>query len=415
MSRLAGTAVFTLVLLHLVVAAPLAVEAASTGARLRNVDSAAGFAQGVTLERRATASSTSSGSTQQSAQDLLSMVVAAIGRLTGTTTNKAAGLSTKQRVSYSTLVAFGASYTDNAHWRSNANSGSLRNYAPWSTWGGRYSNGPVAVEYMVDPTVSPALPQNAYGGSVIQNGLDGTGASWPCSKDQVRAWVALVRSVRQPLTCLNMQVATYLADVSSGAVAATSGRTLLYFNTGINPVLAIFGNMLKGGSSAKAIAYAQAAVSNNVAALATSIRSLNTAPKSTGRDYLIVGIPQMDLVPVASGSIPSSYSTQQRQAALGQIQALTNQYNAELAAFAQAFQNEVTTGKVYWFDLAALWQSLTNSPASYGITQGTKTCVSGSGMCQNPSQYLYMDSLHPVTTVHKLWAQQMNALVAGSS
>lgn len=43
-------------------------------------------------------------------------------------------------------------------------------------------------------------------------------------------------------------------------------------------MLAIFGNMLKGGSSAKAIAYAQAAVSNNVAALATSIRSLNTAP-----------------------------------------------------------------------------------------------------------------------------------------
>lgn len=66
----------------------------------------------------------------------------------------------------------------------------------------------------------------------------------------------------------------------------------------------------------------------------------------------------MDLVPVASGSIPSSYSTQQRQAALGQIQALTNQYNAELAAFAQAFQNEVTTGKVYWFDLAALVRDL---------------------------------------------------------
>lgn len=297
MSRLAGTAVFTLVLLHLVVAAPLAVEAASTGARLRNVDSAAGFAQGVTLERRATASSTSSGSTQQSAQDLLSMVVAAIGRLTGTTTNKAAGLSTKQRVSYSTLVAFGASYTGAqnlppfflrtfpnagpaAMGKSPANrvrgrslqitrigartpiaglsgitrrgqrgAGGTRTARSRSnTWSTRLSARRcrrVRAESSCStvcrdspswlcrkPRLTRDFSTDAYGGSVIQNGLDGTGASWPCSKDQVRAWVALVRSVRQPLTCLNMQVATYLADVSSGAVAATSGRTLLYFNTG---------------------------------------------------------------------------------------------------------------------------------------------------------------------------------------
>ena len=47
------------------------------------------------------------------------------------------------------------------------------------------------------------------------------------------------------------------------------------------------------------------------------------------------------------------------------------------------------------------WTSLTNSGPEYGITQGTKTCLSGTKMCNNPDQYLYLDTLHPVTSVHK--------------
>lgn len=109
-------------------------------------------------------------------------------------------------------------HTDNAHARSNADKGSLRNYAPFSTWNGRYSNGPVAVEYMVQSDLTPALPQgsggvklvdcellslalsprlatltcqdpvpaDAFGGSVVQNGLDGTGTAYPAAQNQAR-------------------------------------------------------------------------------------------------------------------------------------------------------------------------------------------------------------------------------------
>lgn len=92
-------------------------------------------------------------------------------------------------------------------------------YAPFSTYEGRYSNGPVAVEYMVQSDISPALPQgsagvklvdcelfvacsivkmcspdlkddavpaDAFGGSVIQNGLDGTGTAYPAAENQAR-------------------------------------------------------------------------------------------------------------------------------------------------------------------------------------------------------------------------------------
>lgn len=62
----------------------------------------------------------------------------------------------------------------------------------------------------------------------------------------------------------------------------------------------------------------------------------------------------MDLTPVAHNAIPSSYNQRQINAALSQLQALTNQYNTALSSFAQSFKSEVVGGNVYFFDLASL-------------------------------------------------------------
>ncbi|KAG0660920.1 hypothetical protein C6P46_004193 [Rhodotorula mucilaginosa] len=435
MSRLAFTTLFALAFLQLVAAIPVADAAALSNARL-SLDARAGIPDRAGHDRRAAtlSSASNAGSTTSSSsstQSLLDMVAAVITKLSQAKAAKTAGLSTARK-SYSAMVAFGASYTDNAHARSNADRGSLRNFAPFSTWNGRYTNGPVAVEYMVQSDLSPALPQGsggvklvdyAFGGSVVQNGLDGTGTAYPAAENQARPprSDSSSRKERSKRTdeCLYSQVANYLADLKGGSINVGSGRVLHYFNTGINPVMAIFNNMLRAGSSAQAVSYAQTAVANNANALIKAIRSINTdstvQSKTNGHDFLIVGIPQMDLTPVAHNAIPSSYNQRQINAALSQLQALTNQYNTALSSFAQSFKSEVAGGNVYFFDLASLWTSLTNSGPEYGITQGTKTCLSGTKMCSNPNQYLYLDTLHPVTSVHKLWAQKMNALVAGNS
>ncbi|GAA5985191.1 hypothetical protein JCM10908_002562 [Rhodotorula pacifica] len=404
MSRFACTAaLLTFALLQLVAAVPLREAATSIEARYAREARAASASS--LLRRAADSASSSNGSTSAS-QGLLDIVAAAISKLSQAKAAKTAGLSTNRR-SYSALVAFGASYTDNAHERSNADKGSLRNYAPYSSYGGRYCNGPVAVEYMVQSDLSPALPQGsngvklidyAFGGSVISNGLDGTGTAYPATDNQV---------------------ASFVADLKGGSISIGSGRVLYYFNTGINPVMSIFHNFLQAGGDSNAFGYAQKAVADNANALIKDIRSINTdstvQSKNNGRDFLIVGIPQMDITPVAHNSIPSSYNQRQKNTALSQLQTLTNQYNSALASFAKTFTSEISGGNAYFFDLASLWQSLTNSGPTYGITQGTKVCLSGSTLCNNPNQYLYLDTLHPVTSVHKLWAQQMNALVVGSS
>ncbi|BGP12967.1 hypothetical protein JCM10213_006606 [Rhodosporidiobolus nylandii] len=311
--------------------------------------------------------------------------------------------------SYSALVAFGASYTDNAHSRSSANADSLRDYYPYDKYDGRYGNGPVAVEYMVQSDISPALNAEsgsvklidyAYGGSVIQNGLSGTSASWPAAKDQI---------------------ATYLTDLDGGSAAVGDGRVLHYFNSGINPVSQIWNNALGQEMSSSAVAKAKAALTANTDSLGASIRSIiddsNVASKS---DYLLAGIPQMDLVPTFGYQIPSSWSASQRSQALAFLKTLSDQFNGEVEALAAALKKEVpNSSKVFFFDMAALWTSMHTSPKTYGITASptTKTCYDSStgSVCSSPQNYLYFDTLHPVTSVHELMAQKMNAVVLGTA
>ncbi|GAA6036406.1 hypothetical protein JCM8097_001705 [Rhodosporidiobolus ruineniae] len=309
---------------------------------------------------------------------------------------------------YSAIVAVGASYTDNGHARASEYAGSLRDYYPYNKYGGKYTNGQVAVEYMAQSTLSPALKQSAavklldyaYGGSVVQNGLSGTGSSWPAAKDQI---------------------ATYLSDLQGGEAAVGAGRVLHYFNSGINPVVQIWNNALGAGLSSTAIANAKKAITANTQAYAAAIRTINTNSKVAsfrGADFLLVGIPQMDLVPNVLYQIPSSYSTTKRAQAISLAQTLANQYNSELKTFAAALKKEAKNGgKVMYYDLAALWKSMHSSPKSYGITQSVSTACYNSatgGLCGNPQTYLYFDTLHPVTTIHKLMAQKMVALVNSS-
>ncbi|KDE04833.1 hypothetical protein MVLG_04796 [Microbotryum lychnidis-dioicae p1A1 Lamole] len=306
---------------------------------------------------------------------------------------------------YSALVAFGASYVDNAHPRADAYKSSMRNYYPYSSAGGRYSNGPVGVEYMVASGTSPTLKQYgksavklfdyAYGGSVIRNGLGGASSSYPATRDQVAA---------------------YITDLKRSRIDIGKGRVLHFFNTGINPVTQIWLKVLDGNMSAASVNTARSNIKSNSAALAEFITS--TSQSVTGSvaaaDFLIAGIPPLEIVPTFGYQIPSTYTAKQRSQALSILRDLSARFNSDVQRFVSSFKP--TSSKVFYYDLAALWRDLTASPSKYGIKVTNKTCYdSTSGaVCMKPTEYIYFDTLHPVTSVHKIWAGKMNALVNAS-
>ncbi|KPV72660.1 uncharacterized protein RHOBADRAFT_55748 [Rhodotorula graminis WP1] len=304
---------------------------------------------------------------------------------------------------YSALVALGASYTDNAHWREPQYAGSLREYWPYEQWGGRYANGKVAVEYLAEAGLKQSssgvkLLGYAYGGSVIQNQLSGTGSSWPAAKDQA---------------------ASFLSDLAGGKVSTGSSRTLVYANSGINPVMQIWNNAVAQGLSSNAVAKAKSAITANTQAYAAALRSISSSSavktKTKGVDWLVVGIPPLEIVPTTAYQVPSGYSSARRAQALALMKTLSTQFNDELRTFASALSSENKNGKAFFYDLSSLWYSMNSNPKSYGISAGTSaTCYNSSSgkVCSDPASHLYFDTLHPVTSVHKLMAEKMAHLVS---
>ncbi|SCV69446.1 BQ2448_2466 [Microbotryum intermedium] len=307
---------------------------------------------------------------------------------------------------YSALVAFGASYTDNAHARAAKYTASIRTFAPYSN--GRYSNGPVEVEYMVDPTVSPVMPvaagmtnvrliDYAFGGSVILNGLAGTEGT---------------ASAPGIVTQMSM----YLSDLETKKAQVGSGRVLHYFNSGINPVEQIWYRSIRNGLSASATQAAKVAVTLSVniyiASIVKLINDPTLASNVAASDYMVVGIPPLDTIPAFRFLVPSSFSSSDRQNALAQLSMLSQMYNFALETLVVQLRPAVgPTSRVWYYDLAALWQDMYQSPASYRITVSpvTTPCYSRGKLCTNPKNYLYFDTLHPVTSVHRVMAQNMNA------
>jgi len=106
------------------------------------------------------------------------------------------------------------------------------------------------------------------------------------------------------------------------------------------------------------------------------------------------------------GRIPDATLTPAKRAT---ATALTNQFNADLAAALPAFAG----GTAYFLDMAAVYDAIYADPGAFGITNTTSACViSGTfGQPQNvhtacglspaiQATYLYFDEIHPTAVVH---------------
>lgn len=119
----------------------------------------------------------------------------------------------------------------------------------------------------------------------------------------------------------------------------------------------IWQTAINNGMSSSAISNAQASISANIASLQAQLRSINqnAALRSQSRavDFLIVGIPPLEIVPTFS------YQANGNSQQLALLKSLTAQFNSQLSSLANSFRGEVPKGgKVFFYDLAALVSSI---------------------------------------------------------
>ena len=220
---------------------------------------------------------------------------------------------------------------------------------------GRFSNGPLTVEYLANSLHSP-LTSFAWGGATTGQGNSGDGGSQ-----------TMVGTMGLP--GMELQV---LGSLSAITPFASSSLFVVWGGPD---------DFLTNGTVTQGI---------------TDVMTMVGELQGTGATHILVpGMPDMGLTPL--------------YISLGGMQ----QANATAFSFAfdQALQASLPSG-VKYFDTFDFMHQVVNNPGAYGFTDVTDPCLVGLTPCANPNQYLFWDDLHPTTAADQILAAQFAGAVS---
>lgn len=214
---------------------------------------------------------------------------------------------------------------------------------------GRFSNGPVWVEYLAAALDVP-FEDYAYGGAKTDRGnlFDGlSGADFPGLADEV---ATVMTGTVDPDA-----VYVVWAGANDFREALRRGKT--------PDIAGIIGNLV-----------------NAVGALYLA-----------GARYVVVpNMPDLGLTPEG------------RESGAAEVLTLLSQiYNSNLEAALAAY-----TPAAVRIDIFRLMTSTVNDPDEYGFTNVTAPCLTSAGECATPDAYLFWDHVHPTTAGHALLAEK---------
>jgi phospholipase/lecithinase/hemolysin len=209
---------------------------------------------------------------------------------------------------------------------------------------GRFSNGPLAVEYLANSLHSP-LTSFAWGGATTGIGDSGDGGT------------------QTTLGSLGLPGMLLQVEGSLASVAPFASTSLFVVWGGPD-------DFITGGSVAQGVADELAIVS---------------ALQGVGATHILVpGMPDMGLTPAYYGNASAT---------------------AFSYAFDQALQANLPHGVTY-FDTFGFMHLVVSNPGAFGFTDVTDPCLVGLTPCANPNQYLFWDDLHPTTAADQILAAQ---------
>jgi phospholipase/lecithinase/hemolysin len=289
------------------------------------------------------------------------------------------------------LFVFGDSLLDggNSGIRSQQFAGPGVVFPPPPYTGGRYSNGPTAVEYLwnsYNPGDPSGFTPSLAGGTNYAIGGATTGTAnfnsvnpgvpaglQPAYTDYGNAW----------------QLQQYLSSAPAFDPATSLFVVWLFPNdvfyagaTGTLP------GIVPGSPGGPDL------VSNGIANILTTIQTL----AATGaQHFLVPNMPDLGRTPAFLGDIGLS--------------TLTAIFNANLAT-QLTLLDQLLPAEITQFDTAAALGAILDDPLAFGFTNTTEQCVEHllDGQC-NPNTWLFWDGVHPTTATHAILGAEFQAAV----
>lgn len=277
----------------------------------------------------------------------------------------AAGLMAQGALAASQIVAFGDSLVDNGNIVDRL--GVTFPSAPY--YQGRFSNGPVAVEYMATQ-LGLTLDDRAFGGA-----YSGTGNRLADNNPTRLSAIADTGTAQQ--------INAYIQE-KGGAV---DSQALYYIWAGGNDFFTNPG---------------PATVSLTIGNLAADVSALYAAG---ARNFFIPNLPDLSTTAVALQQ-DAAYQAGARQ--------LTQFFNANLANTLSGLEGRLSGVDIQVYDAYSFLTTLRNGYAAQGFNVTSPCLVTGAtpSLCGNPGQYYLWDNVHPTAGVHQAIGSAMAAAAA---
>lgn len=252
-------------------------------------------------------------------------------------------------------------------------------YPPSPPYAGRFSNGPVWTEYFAEE-MSLAVDSRAYGGSF-------SGEQFFAGTVYTNFNNVQYMGLFPPLPGAGEQVDELIED-SPGGLNPT-GLYIVW--TGSND---FFLGLVDPANMPQILAQTVANVADTICELSAF----------GARHFLVGNIPDIGLSPLATSLGPQAGPF---------MSSVIAQYNDGLSQ-AIATLPPVCGESIQVFDSYRMLNDVYASPGAYGLTNVTEACLSDSGICPNPDEYLFWDDVHPTTATHEIFSGLIRQAFCGT-
>ncbi|MFB2837496.1 SGNH/GDSL hydrolase family protein [Floridanema evergladense] len=128
------------------------------------------------------------------------------------------------------------------------------------------------------------------------------------------------------------------------------------------------------------------------------INNLATAVKRLlemgAKNIIVVNLPDL-------GKLPATHTTERAKS----LKSLTQSHNSRLTASLESLRQKFANINIRYIDVNALFNQVYTAPGKYGFNNVTQPCLREGVVCDRPNEYLFWDGIHPSTAAHKLLVQ----------
>lgn len=124
--------------------------------------------------------------------------------------------------------------------------------------------------------------------------------------------------------------------------------------------------------------------------LAIAVKSLSVVG---AKNIVVVNLPDL-------GKLPATRTSQRSDS----LNDLTKKHNSGLTASLNGLRQELRPDvNITYLDVNSLFNQIISTPGKFGFKNVTSPCLSKVSICEHPNEYLFWDNIHPTTAAHKLF------------